>query len=154
MQEFHEGDLVEAAKGDESHRGRVVRRNNEPLLFDLGIGGSLYLDFLAEIGFTLTTVEKAAPTLPTEPGWYESELFPLGTEADYDPYSLATDGKWYTSNGMPLEPEGMLRQGALRRLEPVPVTAKKVLDAIRARIGSIDSAHDFQAVATQFGVTE
>lgn len=149
MQEFNEGDLVEAVKGETVVRGRARPHVS---------GGLAVGECMAAIawyqanGFTVTILEKAAPKLPTEPGWYESEEFPLGTSADYEPYSLNTDGKWYTADGQLLTPTGLREQGNLRRLEPVPVTAKKVLDALRGRIGSIDSAHDFQAVAAEFGV--
>lgn len=59
---------------------------------------SLYSEKNANVYYAeedeLVSVEKIAPPLPTEDGWYESEKFPLSL--GYEPYRLCK-GKW--SNG-------------------------------------------------------
>ena len=148
MQEFHEGDLVEAVKGETVIRGRAIPH----ITGKLAPGEcTAALSWYEANGFKVTVVEKAAAPLPTEPGWYETRnggvLYLAKESADYAQRWLDALGEFI----LPTEVESF---APLARLEPVPVTAKRVLDAIRGRIGSIDSAHDFQAVAARFGVTE
>lgn len=46
----------------------------------------------------LTVISRAPRPLPTKPGWYESERFPLG-RALYNPYRLSNNGQWVTVSG-------------------------------------------------------
>ena len=154
-EEFHEGDLVEAVKGSGRSLTRFygeLRSTNWENGFTVQADGyEPEIAWLRERGFTVTVIEKAAPPLPTEAGLYRS------SRADgIWVFSLDRAGDWTLLNTNSLFPigDGHLEQNApFTRLEPVPVIAKKVLDALRGRIGSIDSAYDFQAVAAQFGVT-
>ena len=160
MQEFHEGDLVEAVKGETVIRARV-EENNGTQGIPMGGIAYYYLKTLEADGFTLTVIEKAAPPLPTEPGWYlgrpgSRNYAHLQLCADADCEDSSEGPHWYRPDqSRVLDPSEVAEYYLpLERLELASVTAKKVLDAIRARIGSIDSAYDFQAVAAEFGVTE
>ena len=151
MQEFHEGDLVEAVRGETVIRGRAShpQRGREALgISFVGIAW-YYLDWLADHGFTLTVIEKAAPPLPTEKGWYLANT----GEAVY----LAADGYWTAPASFGVTGEDMGKYAPFTRLEPVPATAKRVVDWIDEWEDSRDSWNRQDMVKeayAEFGVTE
>lgn len=80
-------------------------------------------------GWTITTIERAKPALPTEPGVYVS--------ASGGPFifKLEEDG-WYMhggGGGHSIFPSA-LPPVELVRLEPAKITADKVLDRLMARL--------------------
>lgn len=87
------GDEVIVTKGDNVLRAKVAQYNGNRIL-DIGV-----TDFAAPrlAGFFASsyTVEKIVPKppMPTEPGLYESEKFPLAR--GYAGYLLTTRGTWY-----------------------------------------------------------
>jgi hypothetical protein len=129
MSDYNEGDLVEAVDGDAMIRGRVTGEGMiriRHLVPNLGIRHVYFpVTELAQT-FAVTVIERARPALPTEPGAYESSLFPVAL--DNDPYLLTSAG--WTIQGDDIDLDHMSRLTPLTRLEPVPVTAKKVLDAL------------------------
>lgn len=134
-QQFKEGDLVEATKGEEVRRGRV----------STWLEGGLYLahtplSIYQREEWTLTLIEAAKPAdiLPKEAGVY----------ADKD----GCPRRFY---GGPYSSKGLEKYAPFTRLEPVPVTAKKIIDRIdvmRAR-GETTTLYQVQKViAAEFGV--
>ena len=140
MNEYNEGDLVEAVKGDTVIRG--------PLVYICGLGRSLCLKLTLGIetdiihleanGYTVTTIEKAPPkvVLPIEPGLYTTDTRDLARSVPL--YRLTENGKWSTiwphqgeQTRTPAEILDGIEPETLTRLEPVPETAKKVLDRVR-----------------------
>lgn len=122
MTEFSEGDLIEATKGDTVIRGRV---SSTGVLVETGRS----LQGLREQGFTLTPIEKAAPALPTEPGFY--------LDGQGDVWRLTTSGNWSCPTA-PSEDGHAKTYAPFTRLEPVADTAKKVLDAVREEVQDCD----------------
>lgn len=63
----NEGDLVEAVRGEEMHRGRAVRSKlfATPRLFIASAANVEFLDVAESFGWTLTVIEPAAPAMPT-----------------------------------------------------------------------------------------
>ena len=90
-----------------------------------------------------------APPLPTTPGSY------LGN--DDRPWRLGADGYWHRLNGVRYLPDSAERFAPFIPLEPVPVTAKRVLEAIDETYGE-DFIHnpspEWNKVAAQFGVAQ
>jgi len=142
MEQFKEGDLVEAVKGTRVVRD-VVTYTAGPLfpgqlhLGDARIFGPSTLGTYRNEGWTLTLIDRPKPKveLPTEPGVY--------IDKDGDPWpfkSQSLDPKWapYT------------------RVEPVPVTAKRVFERIESVYGEDyfhNSNESWNLVAREFGVT-
>lgn len=153
MSEFNEGDLVEAVKGDTVIRGRLGRvpdGGSRPVL-DLTIAFRSDVLHLEANGYTVTVIERAKPELPTERGFY---LSCNGLDVLYQ----GTDGSWSDDAKYGVEPVEVSRKHApLTRLEPVPETAKKVLDRLSSfwEFGPPQNFLDeFAAIAAEFGVTE
>jgi hypothetical protein len=114
---YNEGDLIEAVKGDTVIRARLQRDpagyKNPLAVFTVALRADVR--HLEANGYTVTVLEKAAPPVPTEPGWY--------ADKDGEP--------WYIRGGASLLP----RYAPYTRLEPVPVTVQKVIDYMVARNG-------------------
>ena len=143
MSDYAEGDFVEAVRGRTRISGVLVTYYASLMIKDAGWSiGELMAD-----GFTVTTIERAKPALPTEPGWY---LAGEGT-AVY----LASDGYRTTPESFGVTGVDMNRYVPLTRLEPVPETAKKVLDAVAARtvMHCSGCTDHLLAIAAEFGVT-
>ncbi|WP_193510445.1 hypothetical protein [Cryobacterium sp. BB736] len=125
--EFREGDLVEAVNGDTVIRGRLARDN---FANDLGIRAASYnLRPLARDGFTITVIERAMPELPTDHGVYQA--------ANGTTWTLFRNGDWFDNGDGSIAVQWSAHEFAdthgvlpFVRLEPVSVTAKKVLDAL------------------------
>ena len=69
MQEFNEGDLVEAVKGERVVRDRITKPSNPFFAADLYLGtpsviGLSSVASYINAGYTLTLIEKAAPPRP------------------------------------------------------------------------------------------
>lgn len=129
MTEYNEGDLVEAVKGDTVIRGRLA-----PESFGCGfgiVGMGWPLNSLERVGFTLTVIEKAAPknVLPTEAGVYadrEGDFLIVYEDGDVQSVEVAKGHQ--SAKRMPIAVDSDF--APYTRLEPVPVTVKKVLDAL------------------------
>ena len=158
---FSVGDLVEAVKGERRIRDRVVCTTDNflfihgPYLGTPSISSPSSIAFYVQGGYTLTLIEKATPPLPTEPGVYEASDFPIAE--GFVPYGLDADGRWFEfSEGGHRYLESMSEAVTLTRLEPVAVTAKKVLDRVREDFSGypqmfvLDILHD---VAEEYGVS-
>lgn len=145
MSEYNEGDLVEAVKGDCTIRGRLVPSQVGLRLEDAGwsIAG-FEMDRWA-----VTVIEKAAPKLPDEPGVYIESGKPVSHASIW---TLAPNGKWLCAANAKYD--GRAAEFApFTRLEPVPVTAKKVLDEVRGHGTFWAGAKTLDDIAKQFGVT-
>lgn len=157
MSTFREGDLVEAVRGD-----AVIRDRVGDLEF-LDVAGQS-IRALKRQGFTVTLIERANP-LPTEPGVYAAATSAFSLH-NSRLFTLNSHGKWW-EDGKPATADTMrflsewVAQGSLTRLEPVPDTARKVLDAVEEAMDRCDwplSIDDSEAVLdevkAQFGVTD
>ena len=121
MTEYNEGDLVEAVKGELLLRGRITHT-------PVGAGvvfapGSFLTSTLKFAGYTITVIEKAAAVvvLPTEAGAY--------LDKQSDVWVLDRHGEWMCPDS-PSDNDQALNYAPFIRLEPVAVTAKKVLDRV------------------------
>lgn len=98
-------------------------------------------------------LERPTPPvkLPTEPGWYL-------TASSLDPVAvyLAADGYWTTPENFGQTGEDMAQYAPLTRLEPVPVTAAKVIARVRTIFGGPSALlnKDVDRIAAEFGVTD
>ena len=138
MTEYTAGDLVEAVKGETVTRGRLKADGDYLWVGDSGRTP----ENLESYGFTLSIIEKAAAVvvLPTEPGWY--------LDKDKDIWTLTDSGTWIDEWGNLEDPK---RWAPLTRLEPVSVTAKKVLDRVR-KVWPLYNDRDLEVLAAEFGV--
>lgn len=155
MSDFNEGDLVEAVKDSESHKARLTVADWNGRLGIAFVDSWYSLDTLTMRGFTVSVIEKAAPKLPTEPGWYESARYPT-SEGVWSPYNLDPDGEWYSGTDH-LSRRELSTLVPFTRLEPVPVTAKRVLERVSEvlkRGGIVSLPNEFGKLAAEFGVTE
>lgn len=154
MTEYNEGDLVEAVKGERRVVDRI-RKDEEGDLYIHGVG-HLSNCFLGagmnpavNAGYTLTVIERATPPLPTASGLY---LHRNGIDVLY----LGLDGSWTSGTEYGVDPARVAREAApLVLLEPVPVTAKRVLGRVQEEFDGSDRRtldDDLAAVATEFGV--
>lgn len=151
MTEYNEGDLVEAVKGETVIRGRATASYGKHLL---GRSGRI-MEELEDNGFILTVIEKAAPknVLPTEPGIYVTE----GSEVwEKVPLFLLGDQSWQFANGEDAS-EAAANWGTkapLTKLEPVPVTAKKVIERFEIlHLSDNMWLDDVAVISAEFGVS-
>ena len=152
MTEYNEGDLVEAVKGTDVRRGLVTTPSGH---LHAKLQSKCLHNYEAE-GWTLTVIEKAAPknVLPTEAGFYvgDYDRSPSGKIL----IELLGTAEWVdNTDSRYLDVEWVQKLGNLTRLEPVPVTAAKVIDATLANVDPQLGAywHDkIRAVGAQFGV--
>lgn len=124
---YSHGDLVEAVRDDTVIRGRASASFGKHLL---GLSGRI-MEELEENGFTLTVIEKAAPknVLPTEAGVYadrEGDFLIVYEDGDVQSVEVAKEGQ--SVKRRPIAADSDF--APFTRVEPVPVTAKKVLDAL------------------------
>jgi hypothetical protein len=94
------------------------------------------------VGWSLFVEAPPAVVLPTEPGWY--------LDKDYCVWKLESDGWYFDSERVQYNSARL--DAPFERLEPVPETAKKVLDKINPFI-AISCWHHLVRVAAEFGVT-
>ena len=115
MFEFNVGDLVEARKGELVIRDRVVMKT-----YGLALGAMDWSLSGARLnGHTLSLVEAATPPLPTEPGAYMT--------VDGDVLTLDKPLLGWACGSLSISAKSL--ELPLTKLEPVPDTAKKVIDA-------------------------
>jgi len=115
MCEFNVGDLVEARKGELVIRDRVVMKS-----YGLALGAMDWSLSGARLnGHTLSLVEAATPPLPTEPGAYMT--------VDGDVLTLDKPLLGWACGSLSISAKSL--ELPLTKLEPVPDTAKKVIDA-------------------------
>jgi len=148
-QEWHkESDWSTVKVGD---RVRLVQPNGDVAEFAASGVTREWLDsqktsYYQREGWQLY-VTRPAVTLPTEPGFY--------TDIKGDPWKLASNGYWYDKgyiNGPSNQDYDYIKSRApFTRLEPVPVTARKVLDwALAVGLSDLDVLNGYK----EFGVTE
>ena len=148
--DFSVGDLVEARKGERVIRDRIYagpyefRYLGEPSVF-----GPSSVGWFRDQGFTLSLVEAATP-LPTEPGIYaDIEGDPWKLNATTDDY----EARWSFGNEYKTRAQ-VSQHVPFTRLEPVPDTARKVIDAtirtFNSKGGNIVDA--LISVSQEFGV--
>ena len=131
---FSVGDLVEARKGervirDRIHKGDSLFFGASKYLGNPSMVGPSSLEGFKDQGFTLFLVEAATPPLPTEPGVY---LDKWGDTWQLSEETSAFAERWFL--GSDFMTHNVARGYApFTKLEPVPDTAKKVLDAVRER---------------------
>lgn len=145
MSEYNEGDLIEAVKGETAIRGRI-RPEPRGRYFWVGDSGRT-TDSFTDAHFTLTVIEKAAPKLPTESGFYRVS----GSNAAHGGTVRRTDdGRWWWigNDFATLPSEQTAEETAvmmpLTRLEPVPETA----DKIRAQLFQELEKNDWETTQT------
>ena len=127
---YNQGDLVEAICGESLIRDRLVKRLDS-LAFGTS-GGTIH--WYENLGWTITVIEKAPPkvVLPVEEGFY-SVVRDGGPGARI---LRLIGGAWEEigAEASRFTPEVLrdsaIKEGRLTRLEPVPETAKKVLDRV------------------------
>ena len=154
MSEFNEGDLVEVERGEELYRGRW----RQEAIFGYLPNVALDWDDLDAAGYTVTVIEKAAPPLPTEPGHYEDAngrhwLHQIHDGSAYGAPDRDVD-RWFNPDGVVENPTRIAGTLFLTKLEPVPVTAKRVLASIERLYGSRSRIDLLAEVAAEFGVTQ
>lgn len=151
MDEFKEGDLVEAVKGETVVRGRLV----EPLKSadDFWVGDSTkLLSGLRYCGFAVSLVERAQPELPTEPGIY---LDGRGNVAQLTADTTDYEERWFNEYGQYMTHTEVRERAPFTRLEPVADTARKVLDRVRGLFGEgALMLNEVDDIAEEFGVAE
>ena len=135
MNEYNEGDLVEAVKGETIIRGRLTIEGQH---FWLGDSDRTVSGLTSQGGYTITVTEKAPPknySLPTEPGLYVTDFSDLG--GVFVLYRLDTYSQWFVIWRMAsvekrTEQEMIAGTNGQKmfRLEPAHVTAKKVLGRV------------------------
>jgi len=147
MAKLNVGDLVEARKGERVIRDRVTVKGCHLVLGAMGWS----LRDVRLNGYTLSLVEAATP-LPSEPGFYkdnEGDGWKLAAEDRYHEQSWYFDGLYMTESEAAVS-------APFTRLEPVPDTAKNVLDAtirtFNSKGGSIVDA--LISVSQEFGVSD
>lgn len=147
MTEYNEGDLVRVERGEVVIQDRLAASalsSPRGRLYLPASPKTHYIDVLEAEGYTVSVVERATPPLPTDDGFYIDRRGLC--------WSIENTGDW-RFGGTTFNPEEVARYAPFIRLEPVPVTAKRVLDALRTRIGSLGLAYDYELVAIEFGVT-
>jgi hypothetical protein len=148
---FAEGDLVEAIKDEQVIRNRIKKgRRHSNLYMVVGDIPNDLSHLTENLGFTLTLIEKATPPLPTEPGWY--------TDQEGDIWRVDSFARLWCIGSVE-DDEDPSDYAPFTRLEPVAVTAKKVLEIVRD--SSIARTSDgmtvlnlvLKNIADEFGVT-
>jgi hypothetical protein len=145
------GDQVRVVRGDNVLDGKIVYRyqlgNAEVYAIGLlvdSISGSLRIT--NEV-WTLFVPAKPAVVLPTEPGLYLSPV-----EGGPWVFQLSEYGDWKlinTNSPFPIGDGHLERNAPFTKLEPVAVTAKKVIEFIDA----YPFTDALDAVRTEFGVS-
>jgi len=116
MFEFNVGDLVEARKGELVIRDRVVMKT-----YGLALGAMDWSLSGARLnGHILSLVEAATPPLPSEPGAYMT--------VDGDVLTLDKPLLGWACGSLSISAKSL--ELPLTKLEPVPDTAKKVLERL------------------------
>jgi hypothetical protein len=152
------GDQVRVVRGDNVLDGKIVDRYvlgcDEPHAIALlveGIPSSLHITKLV---WTLFVPAKPAVELPTEPGAY------LDTKGEA--WSLCRAGGWFSHGDGSLtveyadeEVESVwCRYGPFTKLEPVAVTAKKVLDDVSKFAWADGFMPQLRELSNKYGVTD
>ena len=152
MSEYNEGDLVEAVKGDTVIRGRLDHRA------ELTLTTALTSDMrhLKATGYVVTVIERATPPLPSEAGIYVDRDGDTWLHTNTGGWSFLTDG-YHRVRIVDID---AAENAPFTRLEPAPVTAKRISDWLwehRNDIKGTDS-DEWRALCYDlektFGVTE
>ena len=144
MSDYAEGDYVEVVKGRTRISGVLSTDFSGLRIADAGWS----IESLKYEGFTVTTIERAKPALPTEPGFYLTDYFYP------DVFELNADGNWYYGDDV-IAVERVIYDGGnrLTRLAPEPETAKKVLDRVETYLKSTVAIAALGDLRREFGVT-
>jgi hypothetical protein len=132
------GQRVKLTNAESIVFGRRIRFNpNLPLLFEVRPDGAgWYLPFDLEDSWSLFVQAPPAVVLPTEPGGY---LDKNGTA-------------WQITARFPFREDLHAKYAPFTRLEPVPETAKKVLDRVSEILRGISLPNEFGSLGAEFGV--
>ena len=153
MNEYNEGDLVDAVKGETIIRGRLTMEGQH---FWLGDSDRTVSGLTSQGGYTITVIEKAPPkvVLPTDPGVYvttHGSVFVLNSDRDWLDFSA-----WNASvNNLAVANPAY---HPFTRLEPAHVTAKKVLGRVSEGVPTSPAyvangmARIIGAIGVEFGV--
>ena len=163
MQEFNEGDLVEATRTDATSSTRFIgilalaeNANGVKGLVLKAQGYQPMAQWLEDHGFEFTLIERAAPKLPSEPGSY--------VDRNGAGWTITANSDWRCGHKY-TDAREAIGFAPFTPVEPVPVTAKRVLDRVKAASVSqpanptrawelhLDSI-DIAGIAAEFGVTE
>ena len=143
------GDPVRAMRAEQMLTGKVVDRLfGESTIEDNVYAIVLEVPDLADVltihhGYwQLSVPAKPAVELPTEPGVYYGSQF--GADV---PFFLKANGVWRTSATRVHAPE---RHMPLVKLEPVTVTAKKVIEFIESDL----TCDSYDTARKEFGVSD
>lgn len=144
MNQYNEGDLIEAVKGETRLAGRL-----SDLTGSLGIKDAGWPLDLLLCGWTVTVIEPATPKveLPAEPGVYQDAR---GNAWVHD------DVFFYRASASDADHDDPADFAPFTRLESRADTAKAVLDAVETGLAS--QLGDYwigrlDVVAAEFGVT-
>ena len=159
MNEYSEGDTIEAVKDKERLSGLLVREDGGPLKFHAGFHWH-YPGDLVNHDFTITVIEKAKQELdlPSGADHYGTVLW-VQTTAERAWIVLTVDGWQKLHWGQRIRDEEITETLAVIA-EPRPVIAKSILDRIRKDRNGDGGYYDHQYTAKQlrnlfaeFGVT-
>jgi hypothetical protein len=145
------GDTVRAMRAEQMLTGKVVDRWIKP---DTGVPYALVMHLLhsgeqVEVrvrnGWQLSVPAKPAVVLPDEAGAY--------VDRDGEIWELR-DGQWNYGNSRTWPIRTVLHYAPFTKLEPIAVTAKKVLAKVSTFAWADGFMPQLRAVAEEFGVTE
>ena len=161
MTEFAEGDHIELVKGKEKVAGivQINARMGVPF-FEVGTPTHRTAFFPRDLmaqGYTLTTIEKALPPLPTEPGIYISYVNTPSPTI----FHLTKRLGWVDANDKNyMDVNELAKMMPLTRLAPVA----EVLGKIREQGLTVTESRDapyltidldrLDVIATEYGVTK
>jgi hypothetical protein len=142
---FADGDLIEATLGESIVRGRIAHMNVSAGI--VGMTGT-QTAALEQAGYKITVIEKAAPKvdIPTEGTWHDR----LGQAWQFD---ATLPGEYPLIAGLDGPAARPEDNAPFTRLEPRAVTAKAVLDHIRAFAWADGFMSQLDATEKKFGVT-
>lgn len=156
MSEFKENDLVEAVKGETMIRGRLNQTFSGGKDFWVGDSTRL-LSGLPGCGWVVSLVEAAPEPLPAEAGHYQDQQGRHWLHQIYDGSSYGAPDRdvdqWIDYKGEIDDPASMIDVLPLTRLEPVPETAKRVIDAVRTFAWADGFTNQLDRLEKEFGVT-
>ena len=147
MTEYNEGDLVEAIKGDSFMRARLIEVHG--LLVLEALGGTI--QWYEKNGWTTAVIETAPPkvVLPKATVMFNGGFVATWWDESLSWSITGADRAWG-------DPDEILRHfgSDFTILEPVPETAKKVLDRVRAYLMSSVSLSALNDLRREFGATK
>ena len=127
--EYREGDKLTFQRRTSRVTGVVARHGLTVIVEEFD---AVTIAWLKDSGWSVVDVERATPPLPTEPGIY--------SDVDGDIWLLSLTRVWTIltdEHRARITDDVAPEDGApFTRLEPVPATAKRVLDRVRTLFGA------------------